>query len=108
MKIPRKLDPSILSDEMRRELAEMEARRIEYRALLKRRQPSRGATLDDPVLGPLKWDGDEWEGSVTVPPFGKMALTIAAVGKTVSDTQRAAFERFRKDAKKLHAAAGQA
>ena len=102
-----KLDPSVLSDELRREIAEMEARRREYRAQLKRRRPSRGATLKDPVLGALKWDGDMWEGSVTVPPFGKMPLTLEG-GKTVSEKQRHALECFRKSAGKLHAALEQA
>ena len=102
-----KLDPSVLSVEMRREIAEMEARRREYRALLKRRQPSRGATLNDPVLGALKWDGDMWKGSAAVPPFGKMPLTLES-GKAVSEKQRHAFERFRKSAPKLRAAVEQA
>src|SRR5687767_10242071 len=106
MKFPR-LDPSILSDQQRREIAEMEARVREYRSRLKRRQPSRNATLDDPILGPLKWDGDVWEGVVTVPPFGKMPLTLDG-GKTVGDMQRHALERFRKAADKLYAAVEQA
>jgi hypothetical protein len=99
-----KLDASILSDEMRREIAEMEAARAKYRAMLKRREPSRGARLDDPVLGSLKWDGDAWEGGVTVAPFGRMHLTVAAGGKAVSDAQCAAFARFRGNAKRLRAA----
>ncbi|MEA2733591.1 MAG: hypothetical protein QOE14_42 [Humisphaera sp.] len=102
MKIPR-FDPSVLGEKLRREIAEYEARRIEFRALLKRRQPSRGAKLDDPVLGALKWDGSEWLGRATVPSFGNIPLTLEG-GKTVSDKQRHAFERFRKSAEKLHGA----
>ena len=105
MKFP-KLDPSILSDEMRRELAELEARKQAYRAKMRGRR-SRGTTLDDAVLGPLKWDGDEWEGRAVVPPFGRMSLTVAG-GTTVSDLQRAAFRRFVTGAARIHAAVEQA
>jgi hypothetical protein len=104
MKFP-KLDPSILSDEERRQIAESEGARAKYRAMMRSREPARGVKLDDPVLGPLKWDGAEWEGGdVAVPPFGKMRLTLANTRKTVGDAQRAAFACFRGNAKRLRAA----
>jgi hypothetical protein len=70
-------------------------------------------TLKDPVFGNLKWDDFAWEGTLSVPGFGRLALTVEADNdlnlRTAPDArQHNAMQKFLAGAKELRKAIEQA
>ena len=96
-----------------RQFADFEAGQARLREYDQRAAKARGATLNDPVFGTIKWD-EFWEGHATFPAFGKMDFMIETdespenVATPPTDGHRAAFEAFRDSAERLYAAAEQA